>query len=200
MNATTAVLIDSGNLQLIFEQDILWQSFDHPSDTLLPSMKLSLNKITGQQACLTSWAALDDSQRGLFSVGIDPKLPRQLINWKGNATYWRNSSVKIRAVLSPTGQFNLLLWNDKSRRWLEVWREPLNKRDFYAECGPYSTCDNNGDTLSSQCKCSKGFRTELHKQWAMGDWPGGCVREKALRCDKGEGFEKFEEMKCWGKT
>ncbi|KAM2434260.1 hypothetical protein PS1_024376 [Malus domestica] len=111
-----------------------------------------------------------------------------------------DSSVKIRAVLSPTGQFNLLLWNDKSRRWLEVWREPLNKRDFYAECGPYSTCDNNGDTLSLQCKCSKGFRTELHKQWAMGDWPGGCVREKALRCDKGEGFEKFEEMKCWGKT
>lgn len=35
----------------------------------------------------------------------------------------------------------------------------------------------------------------LHKQWAMGDWHGCCVREKALTCDRGEGFEKFEKMK-----
>ncbi|KAM1010107.1 hypothetical protein TB1_044750 [Malus domestica] len=234
MNATTAVLMDSGNLQLKLEEDILWQSFDHPSDTLLPSVKLSLNKITGQQARLTSWAALDDPQHGMFSLGIDPKVQRQLITWKANATYWRSavyfdkesktffrnqsggffyvaysfdaneiyftfgvsdSSVKLRAVLSPTGQFNLLLWTERSKTWFEAWGEPINKCDYYARCGPYGACDKNGDPLSSQCKCLKGFRTEFQKQWATGDWPGGCVREKALTCDKGEGFSKFEKMK-----
>ncbi|XP_009350265.1 G-type lectin S-receptor-like serine/threonine-protein kinase B120 [Pyrus x bretschneideri] len=233
MNSTTAVLMDSGNLQLIFEQDILWQSFDHPSDTLLPSMKLSLNKITGQQSRLTSWAALDDPQPGMFSAGIDLKVPLQLIIWKGNATYWRSavhfgevkryfrnqsggfvsynfdaneidltfgvsdSSVKPRVVLSPTGELNLQLWteSDTIKRWFKAWEEPIYKCDFYAACGPYGACDKNSDPLSSQCKCLKGFRTELHKQSAQGDWPGGCVREKALTCDKGEGFEKFEKMK-----
>ncbi|KAB2610568.1 G-type lectin S-receptor-like serine/threonine-protein kinase [Pyrus ussuriensis x Pyrus communis] len=223
MNATTAVLMDSGNLRLIFVQDVLWQSFHHPSDTLLPSMKLSLNKITGQQSRLNSWAALDDPQPGMFSVGIDPKVPLQLIIWKGNATYWRsavqfgkevkryfrnqsggflsynfdaneidltfgvsNSSLKPRVVLSPTGELNLQLWTefDTIKTWSKAWEEPINK-----------SCDKNSDPLSSQCKCLKGFRTELHKQSAQGDWPGGCVREKPLTCDKGEGFEKFEKMK-----
>ncbi|XP_009350305.3 receptor-like serine/threonine-protein kinase SD1-8 [Pyrus x bretschneideri] len=234
MNATTAVLMDSGNLRLIFVQDVLWQSFHHPSDTLLPSMKLSLNKITGQQSRLTSWAALDDPQPGMFSAGIDPKVPLQLIIWKGNATYWRsavqfgkevkrylrnqsggflsynfdaneidltfgvsNSSLKPRVVLSPTGELNLQLWTefDTIKTWFKAWEEPINKCDFYAACGPYGACDKNSDPLSSQCKCLKGFRTELHKQSAQGDWPGGCVPEKPLTCDKGEGFEKFEKMK-----
>ncbi|XP_008341951.3 G-type lectin S-receptor-like serine/threonine-protein kinase At4g27290 isoform X3 [Malus domestica] len=234
MNATTAVLMDSGNLRLIFVQDVLWQSFHHPSDTLLPGMKLSLNKITGQQSRLTSWAALDDPQPGMFSAGIDPKVPLQLIIWKGNATYWRSavqfgkevkryfrnqsggflsynfdaneidltfgvsdSSLKLRVVLSPAGELNLQLWteSDTIKTWFKAWEEPINKCDFYAACGPYGACDKNSDLLSSQCKCLKGFRTELHKQSAQGDWPGGCVREKALTCDKGEGFEKFEKMK-----
>ncbi|CAN6708199.1 unnamed protein product [Malus baccata var. baccata] len=234
MNATTAVLMDSGNLRLVFVQDILWQSFHHPSDTLLPGMKLSLNKITGQQSRLTSWAALDDPQPGMFSAGIDPKVPLQLIIWKGNATYWRSavqfgkevkryfrnqsggflsynfdaneidltfgvsdSSLKLRVVLSPAGELNLQLWteSDTIKTWFKAWEEPINKCDFYAACGPYGACDKNSDLLSSQCKCLKGFRTELHKQSAQGDWPGGCVREKALTCDKGEGFEKFEKMK-----
>ncbi|XP_068304400.1 receptor-like serine/threonine-protein kinase SD1-8 [Pyrus communis] len=171
MNATTAVLMDSGNLRLIFVQDVLWQSFHHPSDTLLPSMKLSL----------------------------------KLIIWKGNATYWRSAVQFGKEVKryfrnqsgGPTGELNLQLWTefDTIKTWSKAWEEPINKCDFYAACGPYGACDKNSDPLSSQCKCLKGFRTELHKQSAQGDWPGGCVREKALTCDKGEGFEKFEKMK-----
>ncbi|CAL8139779.1 unnamed protein product [Prunus armeniaca] len=29
----------------------------------------------------------------------------------------------------------------------------------------------------------------------MWDWPGGCVREKELTCDKEEGFSNFDRMK-----
>ncbi|PQQ01504.1 G-type lectin S-receptor-like serine/threonine-protein kinase [Prunus yedoensis var. nudiflora] len=235
MNATTAELLDSGNLQLTFGKDILWQSFDHPSDTLLPGLKLSINKRTGQETHLTSWAAHDDPQPGIFCIGIDPKVPRQLITWKENVPYWRSavyfgkeattffrnrsgsffyvaynfdadeiyftfgvsdSSVKLRSVLNPDGLFNLLLWQDYTSTWSEFWGEPLNKCYFYAQCGPYGACDKNIDPLSgSQCKCLKGFRTKFQKQWAMGTWPGGCVREKELTCGKGERFSKFERMK-----
>ena len=39
----------------------LWESFDHPTDTLLPEMKLVVNR------SLTSWLALDDPASGAFS-------------------------------------------------------------------------------------------------------------------------------------
>ncbi|KAM5580805.1 hypothetical protein ABKV19_010156 [Rosa sericea] len=65
--------MDTGNLFLRFGGDALWESSDHPSDTMLPGMKISLNKKTGQQRRLTSWAELHDPQPGKFTLGIDPK-------------------------------------------------------------------------------------------------------------------------------
>ena len=56
-------LQDSGNLVLLEEitkSSILWQSFDHPTDTLLPSMKLGLNRTSGLNRFLTSWKSQDD--------------------------------------------------------------------------------------------------------------------------------------------
>lgn len=79
MSSTIGLLMDSGNfvLQLGEELDInpLWQSFDHPSDPLLPGMKINLNKRTGQQRRLTSGSAVDDPKPGNFSAGIYPKVP-----------------------------------------------------------------------------------------------------------------------------
>ncbi|CAN6574352.1 unnamed protein product [Malus baccata var. baccata] len=171
---------------------------------------------------LTSWATLDDPKPKMFSVGVDPKFPRQLIAWKGNATYWRSSVYFGKEAntyfRNQSGGFfyiaynfdadhidftygasdnslNLLRWIDESKTRLEEWAEPTNKCDFYAQRGPYGACDKNGDPFSSQCKCLKGFRTEFKKQSAMEDWPGRCVREKALACDKGEVFSTFEKMK-----
>ncbi|CAL9013895.1 unnamed protein product [Prunus brigantina] len=72
MKAITGVLMDNGNLELRLGEDTLWQSFDHPFDTFLPGMKLSLNIRTGQQR------------------GIDPKVPGQTFFCKENAPYWRS--------------------------------------------------------------------------------------------------------------
>lgn len=95
-NATIGLLMDTGNLVLGFgkdqTKDPLWQSFDHPSDTLLPCMMISLNKRTDQQRRLTSWAAVDDPKPGKFSLGIDLQLPAQVVVWKENTgPYWRSA-------------------------------------------------------------------------------------------------------------
>ena len=55
-----ALLLDSGNLVVKEEDDndpenSLWQSFDYPSDTLLPGMKMGRNSKTGFDRHLTSW-------------------------------------------------------------------------------------------------------------------------------------------------
>ncbi|KAL6337948.1 hypothetical protein AAG906_005911 [Vitis piasezkii] len=58
---STATLLDSGNFVLEeFNSDgsvkeKLWESFDNPTDTLLPGMKLGINLKTGQNWSLASW-------------------------------------------------------------------------------------------------------------------------------------------------
>ncbi|KAJ7948961.1 G-type lectin S-receptor-like serine/threonine-protein kinase [Quillaja saponaria] len=60
---TVANLLDSGNfiMQEVNSNGsmkrLLWQSFDHPTATLLPGMKLGVNHKTGRSWSLVSWHA-----------------------------------------------------------------------------------------------------------------------------------------------
>ncbi|EOY12712.1 Serine/threonine kinases,protein kinases,ATP binding,sugar binding,kinases,carbohydrate binding [Theobroma cacao] len=78
-----AQLLDSGNLIVREENDsnpenLLWQSFDYPCDTLLQGMKLGRNLITGLDRYLSSWKSPDDPSHGNFTyrfeVGGFPEL------------------------------------------------------------------------------------------------------------------------------
>ncbi|CAD5323222.1 unnamed protein product [Arabidopsis thaliana] len=91
---TTLKLLDSGNLQLQeIESDgsmkrMLWQSFDYPTDTLLPGMKLGFNVKTGKRWELTSWLGDTLPASGSFVFGMDDNITNRLtILWLGNV-YW----------------------------------------------------------------------------------------------------------------
>ncbi|EFH64863.1 predicted protein [Arabidopsis lyrata subsp. lyrata] len=91
---TTLKLLDSGNLQLQ-EMDsdgsmkrVLWQSFDYPTDTLLPGMKLGFDVKTGKRWELTSWLGDTLPASGSFVFGMDANITNRLtILWRGNM-YW----------------------------------------------------------------------------------------------------------------
>ncbi|KEH19661.1 S-locus lectin kinase family protein [Medicago truncatula] len=64
-----AQLLDSGNLVIRGEKETnpevyLWQSFDYPSDTILPGMKLGWNLRTHTERRMTSWKSPDDPSPG----------------------------------------------------------------------------------------------------------------------------------------
>ncbi|CAL5405742.1 unnamed protein product [Camellia sinensis] len=72
-----AQLLESGNLVVNDgngnnTESFLWQSFDYPSDTLLPGMKFGMNIMTGLDWYLSSWKSGDDPARGDFTYGLDP--------------------------------------------------------------------------------------------------------------------------------
>ncbi|XP_038979331.1 S-locus-specific glycoprotein S13-like [Phoenix dactylifera] len=67
-----AQLLDSGNFVLRAEESIAWQSFDYPSDTLLPGMKLGWNLKTGLNRYISSWKSSDDPSPGYYSFKLDP--------------------------------------------------------------------------------------------------------------------------------
>ncbi|XP_041025372.1 G-type lectin S-receptor-like serine/threonine-protein kinase At1g11410 [Juglans microcarpa x Juglans regia] len=93
-NRSIARLLDTGNLVLVHPetQSPIWQSFDFPTDTLLPFMKLGLDRRTGLKRFLTSWKSKDDPGTGNSTYAIDPTGYPQLFLYEGGAPLWRAGS------------------------------------------------------------------------------------------------------------
>ncbi|KAG2637567.1 receptor-like serine/threonine-protein kinase SD1-8 [Panicum virgatum] len=93
--APVAQLLDSGNFVL---RDgggagaaVLWESFDHPSDTLLPGMKLGWDLTTRLDRRLTTWRSPGDPSPGDYTFGIDIRgVPEGFIRYGGAAPVYRN--------------------------------------------------------------------------------------------------------------
>ncbi|KAJ4726191.1 S-receptor-like serine/threonine-protein kinase [Melia azedarach] len=88
-------LLDSGNLVLKEEQDDnsgthFWQSFDYPSDTLLPGMKLGWDLKTHFQRRLQSWKSSDDPSPGDFTWGIELEANPEAVMRQGSKKFYRS--------------------------------------------------------------------------------------------------------------
>ncbi|KAK1421239.1 hypothetical protein QVD17_23424 [Tagetes erecta] len=65
-----AQLLDTGNLVLRDRGILIWQSFDHPGDTLLPGMRIGI--VSGKDIHLTSWKSVNDPSAGPYALRVDP--------------------------------------------------------------------------------------------------------------------------------
>ncbi|GKV43371.1 hypothetical protein SLEP1_g50671 [Rubroshorea leprosula] len=78
----SAILKDNGNFVLQqlnpdgTVKGILWQSFEHPTDTLLPGMKLGIT------TTLTSSMSWKSPGSGSCTFGMDPNGTKQLVIWR----------------------------------------------------------------------------------------------------------------------
>ncbi|KAG2689732.1 hypothetical protein I3760_09G152800 [Carya illinoinensis] len=90
-NHSMARLLDTGNLVLAHPeiQSPIWQSFDFPTDTWLPFMKLGLDRRTGLNRILTSWKSKNDPGTGNCTFEIDPTGHPQLFLYEGGVALWR---------------------------------------------------------------------------------------------------------------
>ncbi|CAG7903884.1 unnamed protein product [Brassica rapa] len=70
-----AELLDNGNFVLNSNdpEGYLWQSFDFPTDTLLPDMKLGWDKKTGLDRVLRSWKSVEDPASGDYSTKLETR-------------------------------------------------------------------------------------------------------------------------------
>lgn len=115
-----AQLLDTGNLVLRDGKDgnqenYLWQSFDYPSDTLLPGMKFGWDLKKGLDRRLSAWKNLDDPSPGDFTWGIELTNYPEGVMWKGSEKYYRSgpwnglrSSGSPELKANPVFQFNFV--------------------------------------------------------------------------------------------
>ncbi|KAL5737866.1 hypothetical protein ACOSP7_030627 [Xanthoceras sorbifolium] len=83
--------------------NIMWQSFDYPSNTLLPGMKVGYSRKTGKVWSITSWKDADDPDLGAVELKMDPNKPNELFLMRGSQMVWRSG-----IWLSHEGTFSLM--------------------------------------------------------------------------------------------
>ena len=128
-----AQLLDTGNLVLrekdsMNSEQYLWQSFDYPTDTHLPGMKLGWDLKIGLERYLTSWRSADDPSRGDFTYRMD-------INGLPQLVLARGPSIKCR-----TGTWNGVRFNGMPRLTsIDVglnFTFSFNENELYYMCQP----------------------------------------------------------------
>ncbi|KAM7495509.1 hypothetical protein LguiB_030118 [Lonicera macranthoides] len=231
-----AQLLDSGNLVVREANDdnpenFIWQSFDYPTDTHLPGMKLGWNFVTGLERYLTSWKSSEDPGRREYTYHCDPRGYPQIILKKGTVEKYRtgpwnglrfsgrpassttntiythklefnekevyytfeliNNSVISRFVLNQSIA-QRWTWVGPTQGWKLYLNAPTDDCDDYSRCGPNGFCKIN---VSPVCGCMKKFVPKFEDNWAVGDWTGGCVRNKSLNCRSGDAFMKYTHVK-----
>ncbi|KAG2685393.1 hypothetical protein I3760_10G123400 [Carya illinoinensis] len=131
-NATNSIsnrsarLLDTGNLilQENVTGSILWESFQHPTDSLLPKTKIITNVITGKNVQLTSWKSPSDPSVGTFSIGYS------LVDDKEGTFYFSfsfsNKSMLSHLILNSEG--NLVKTNsDNGKDWTVEWSSLISE-------------------------------------------------------------------------
>ncbi|KAF2285915.1 hypothetical protein GH714_008933 [Hevea brasiliensis] len=167
-----ARLLDSGNLILkgqVQEAGIYWQSFDYPTDTLLPGMNLGDDFRFNPEHVwtLVSWSSKEDPTPGNFSLvaNFSGSGPCNLIIKQGNKIYGKSP---IRG----------LAYSGKERNSTMA----MEQQDHYT-----GFCNESAHT---PCTCLKGFRPSSPYAWKEGDTYQRCVRKASLQCSDSRVLEK----------
>jgi len=98
INNTVATLLDTGNfvLQQLHPNGtntLLWQSFDYPTDTLIPTMKLGVNHKTGHRSFLISHLTSARASPGAFSLEWEPRGQELMIRRRGKVC-WKSGKLR----------------------------------------------------------------------------------------------------------
>ncbi|XP_004493517.1 G-type lectin S-receptor-like serine/threonine-protein kinase SD3-1 [Cicer arietinum] len=182
LSVVSAALHDNGNLVLIdTKQNIVWQSFDTPSDTLLPGQSLSVYD--------TLRASTKNPETSYYSLYMNAS-GRLELRWESNIVYWtsespsisnltaflttdgalqlrdrnskaawsvfgedHNDSVNYRFLrLDLDGNLRLYSWTETSQSWRSVWQAVENQCKVFATCGQRGVCVFT-PSGSAECRC-----------------------------------------------
>ncbi|XP_062186878.1 G-type lectin S-receptor-like serine/threonine-protein kinase B120 [Phragmites australis] len=89
----SAVIRDSGSLQVSSEDGPLWDSFWHPADTILSGMRITertQGRSPSELMRFTSWASETDPSPGRYALGLDANSGQAYIWRDGNVIIWRS--------------------------------------------------------------------------------------------------------------
>ncbi|KAM0920374.1 hypothetical protein ACQ4PT_007560 [Festuca glaucescens] len=219
---TAAILLDSGNFVIRLPNGTdIWQSFHHPTDTMLPDMGLPLSKNTSMH--LIAWRGPDDPSSSGYSFGGDSSL--QIFIWNGTRPYWRRAALNgvadyamyqrnglsmSQTIVNRGGEFYLTYTISDSSPSVRmtmhytgmmkilVWNSSSSSWYVFFErpgssCLRYASCGPFGycDTTQEVATCKCLNGFESNGL----NFTVGCQRKKELHCGTGDSFATLLNMK-----
>ncbi|ESW20747.1 hypothetical protein PHAVU_005G011200 [Phaseolus vulgaris] len=117
---TANLVLKEGNKNNSNEESFLWQSFDHPCDTLLPGMKLGWDLKKGIERKLSAWKSWDDPSSGNLTWGMLLSSNPELVLRKGSDEYhrsgpWNGAGFSGQPVLRITPIVDTKFVNDSNQ-------------------------------------------------------------------------------------
>ncbi|KAM0066881.1 putative protein kinase RLK-Pelle-DLSV family [Helianthus debilis subsp. tardiflorus] len=151
----SVTLLNTGNLVLRelnpngSVKQILWQSFDYPTDALLPGMKLGINLKTGHKWSLTSWRNDELPAEGLFTLDL---------NETGQMVILRQGNIHWTSGPWEDGEFkNTYLQALRMHQDAQLKGSPLN---LTLHCRSINDPHGCAEDEFEKLKCRKGYHIE----------------------------------------
>ncbi|XBI96156.1 hypothetical protein VPH35_032477 [Triticum aestivum] len=196
-DGAVALLLEAGNFVVQLQNFTkIWQSYDHPTDTILPGFNSAHRRL--------------ERSTGKFFLSRDPGTGLQILTWHGTSKYWRSGLWKWNGAeasdkngfmwsqivddgetiystyntgnssarrshwkLDYTGDLMLRIWSGQS--WVVLFKRPDDGCRHYGSCGPFGYCD----MTTRECRCLDGFEPA---DGFSANFSRGCVRKEALTC------------------
>ena len=169
-----------------FLTQVLWQSFDYPTDTLLPGMKLGFNTKTGHNWSLTSWSNEEDPASGSFTLGMDPNNTNQLIIWWQGEIYWvsglwLNLNFSLPHVLSSDEYYHFRYYSKENEKYFKyfVYEDVISFQRL--------TLKPSGDLLGMYMDEARVI-SKVILSCEQAYFFDGCFGKKNVTCISGERF------------
>ncbi|GKV42564.1 hypothetical protein SLEP1_g49948 [Rubroshorea leprosula] len=200
----SATLLDTGNLVLRDENlNILWQSFDFPSDTFLPGMKLGYDKSSGRNWSYMSWESSEDPSPGNFTLVLDAEKSSMMI-MNGLELYWTSGPWNGQIFsLVPEMKYN----------YFANFTYVSDGQRTYVTYDPYDKSLISRYVMEISGQLEQFMWLESSKQWNL-FWPqphqqcevyafcgsfGICNEESLPFCNCLPGFEPYSQEQ-WNKA
>ncbi|KAJ7962987.1 putative Receptor protein kinase [Quillaja saponaria] len=213
---TSLTLTDKGNVILremnpdgSVKRDFVWQSYDYPTDTLFPGMKLGINKRTGQRWSITSRRTFHNPSSGPFTLGMDPNNTSQLVIW------WREMIMWTSGEWDPNQQtfrntkglvdFNFTYVSNENETYFKIfllsYLNIIRDGSIYSGSDTYYSCaSNDRPPFQAGCKLPKTPQCRKSQQHSdnglvLPSWNGtGKMSMEGFKFDESENLTISD---CW---
>ncbi|KAL8463500.1 hypothetical protein ACS0TY_034231 [Phlomoides rotata] len=158
-----AQLLDSGNLVVKDANDdnpenFLWQSFNYPTDTTLPGMKLGVNFQTGAEVYITSSKNSGNPASGDYSFHCDPTGYPQIIIKHGDV---------LRISLGPWNGVTFSGSNNLRTNPIFTFGVVINKKEAYYRYDLRNNSVYTRFTLSDTGEGQRWICENQHEGWIL---------------------------------